>query len=262
MIPTGDLSVLPGPGSQSGGAIVSGFFSRAGGRSEGHYAGLNCGFGSSDRQEHVAANRTRVAQWLGVPATHLLTPHQVHSADSTVVFAPWARGNAPQLDSLVTTEKGIAIAVLAADCAPVLMADAEAGVVGAAHAGWRGALDGVIDACVSTMETSGAERSRIEAMVGPCISQNAYEVGHEFEAKFLSENGEYAAFFDRNPQSGRPHFDLSGFVDYRLRATGVSQITCDDRCTYDNESLFYSYRRSQHRQEPDYGRQISAIVLK
>jgi hypothetical protein len=262
MTQTHKLAVLPGPSAEGDIGIVSGFFSRKGGHSEGEYRGLNCGFGSSDRRDHVARNRQLVADWLGVNIDQLITPHQVHSADAKVVDAPWQHGEAPKLDALVTRQTGLAIAILTADCAPVLFSDPAAGVIGVAHAGWRGALNGVVGACVSAMEDAGAERGRIFATVGPCISQTAYEVGPEFEAKFLFSKGEYAAYFERRGTGQHQHFDLPAFVEHQLRDSGITQVSREDPCTYGNESLFYSYRRSQHHSERDYGRQISAIVLR
>ncbi len=262
MTKTQDLTVLPGPSGDGDAGIISGFFGRTGGHSGGEYSGLNCGFGSSDRHDHVACNRQLVADRLGVSVDQLITPHQVHSADAKVVEAPWQQGEAPKLDALVTRQTGLAIAVLTADCAPVLFSDPVAGVIGAAHAGWRGALNGVVEACVSAMEDTGAKRDQIAATVGPCISQTAYEVGPEFEAKFLFANEEYATYFKCQAADQRPHFDLPGFIECQLKVAGVMRVTRNSLCTYENESLFYSYRRSQHRSESDYGRQISAIVLR
>ena len=247
------LSGLPG--------IAHGFFTREGGVSSGIYAGLNCGFGSSDDPARVAENRARVARQLGALAPAVLTLHQVHSATAVMVSADIARPGLPKADGLVTATRGLAIGVLAADCAPVLFADPQAGVIGAAHAGWRGAVGGVLEATVAAMERIGADRRRIRAAVGPCISQASYEVGPEFEAEFIKREGANAAFFGPFGQNGRSHFDLAGYVASRLAASGIAQIARQTPCTYQNESLFYSYRRTTHAKAADYGRQISAILL-
>jgi YfiH family protein len=208
----------------------------------------------------VTENRTRVAHHLGSAADDVQTLHQVHSASALVVDSLTPRESLPKADALVTRTRGLAIGVLTADCAPVLFADPEAMVVGAAHAGWRGAIAGVLEATLEAMEGIGAERRRIHAAVGPSISQDAYEVGPEFEAEFLAADAANRRYFRRSA-SNRPHFDLPGYVNHRLASLGVRSVESRAHCTYENESLFFSYRRSTHRKESDYGRQISAIVV-
>ncbi|MEM6564029.1 MAG: peptidoglycan editing factor PgeF [Pseudomonadota bacterium] len=238
--------------------VRHGFFTRRGGASSGVFAGLNCGHGSSDQTEIVAINRSRVARSLDVPDDHLTGVHQIHSALSVIVDTPLTK--AVRADSLVTTTPGIAISVLTADCQPVLFADAQAGVIAAAHAGWRGALDGILEATVDAMEEMGAQRSRIQAVIGPSISQAAYEVGPEFLDTFTSENPEYSRFFS-NGQGDRLHFDLPGFGLHRLREAGVGDAEWTHHCTYADPERFYSYRRTTHAKEADYGRLIAAIRL-
>jgi YfiH family protein len=243
------------------GNVAHGFFTRAGGVSEGIYGALNCGAGSRDERARVEENRRRVSAALDAPAARLLTCHQTHSAEAIVVSEPWPVGQNPKADGLVTRTRGIAIGALAADCAPVLFADAEAGVIGAAHAGWKGALTGVLEATVGAMESIGARRHRIRAALGPCISGAAYEVGPEFEARFLAWDPAYGRFFQRPEPGTRPYFDLPGFVLARLGAAGLDTVESCTLCTYANEGTLFSYRRATHRGEPDYGRQVSAIVL-
>lgn len=238
-----------------------GFFTRAGGASSGIFAGLNCGFASSDQREAVAINRARVATAIGVAPEALALPHQVHSALALVIEAPLQRP-LPQVDALVTARRGLAIGVLTADCQPVLFADAAAGVIGAAHAGWKGALSGVLEATLAAMERLGAQRARIGATIGPCISRRAYEVGPEFVQRFRAEDAGGAAVerFFTEGEGGRFRFDLPGYSLARLRAAGVAADWLG-RCTYSEPDRFYSYRRSVHRKEADYGRQISVIRL-
>lgn len=243
------------------GRIAHGFFGRQGGVSEGIYAALNCGPGSRDARDVVGENRRRVAGHLGVAPDHLLTAHQHHSADAMVVTKPWTFETMPKADALVTATPGIAVGALAADCAPVLFADPEAGVVAAAHAGWKGALGGVLESAVATMEKLGARRSRIAAVLGPCIGPEAYEVGPEFEANFVAQSVDNVRFFKRSSAEARPYFDLPAFVMARLGALGLGAVESRSRCTYMHPEEFFSYRRTTHRGEPDYGRQISAIVL-
>lgn len=247
------LAILPG--------IRHGFFTRQGGASRGLYQSLNCGAGSNDDRVSVIENRARVARHLGSPHADVVTLYQIHSATALTVDGPVAREDLPKADALVTRTRGLAIGVLTADCTPVLFADPKAGVVGAAHAGWRGALTGVLESTVAAMETLGAERSRIRTAVGPCISQRAYEVGPEFEQDFLAQDKSFAKFFSRKAKADRPHFDLPGLINHKLQSLHLGAIEMIAHCTYGNESLFYSYRRSQHKKEPDYGRQISAIVV-
>jgi polyphenol oxidase len=245
------LSRLPG--------IAHGFFTRHGGVSQGIYASLNCGVGSKDDRAAVAENRTRVASHLG--ANDLVSAYQVHGTTALFVDNAWPAQERPRVDALVTRTPGIAVGTLTADCAPVLFADAQTGVVAAAHAGWRGALAGILEAAIAKMEEADARRERIHAAVGPCIGQAAYQVGPEFEAEFLGHDIANAAYFTAADAAGRPHFDLSLFVAHRLRRAGVQTVDALNACTFAGEPDFFSYRRSRLRGEPDYGRQISAIVL-
>ncbi len=236
-----------------------GFFTRRGGASSGIYAGLNCGPGSGDQASVVAVNRARVADALGVAPGRLLALHQVHSADVVVAGREgWAER--PQADAAVTAEPGIVLSVLTADCAPVLFHDREAGVIAAAHAGWRGALDGVIEAAVTMMVRLGAERGRIRAAVGPAISQRAYEVGPEFVERFIDEDPTYGRFFSGGT-GDRALFNLPGFVLSRLREAGVGEAEWIGACTHSDPERFYSYRRTRQAGQSDYGRLISAIGL-
>lgn len=240
--------------------IRHGFFTRHGGVSEGIYASLNCGAGSRDIAENVAENRRRVAKRLGSP-DHLVTPYQFHSAEVVVAEEPWSRENAPRADAVVTARPGLAIGVSTADCVPVLLADRNAKIVGAAHAGWRGARAGVLEATISAMQRLGASCSTITAAIGPAISQAAYEVGEDFEQHFISENAKNGRFFSRGEAAAQPHFDLTGYVAWRLRHAGIANIDDVEICTYADEDRFFSYRRATHLAENDYGRQISAILV-
>lgn len=246
--------------SLEGGAVRHGFFTRRGGVSKGVYATLNCGPGSRDNPEAVAENRARVAHHLASRRAPLNTLYQVHSADVIEAGGPWQPGASPKADAMVTSQKGLILGVLAADCAPVLLADAKVGVVAAVHAGWRGAFAGVIEATVKKMLALGANSQDIRAAVGPCIAQNSYEVGQEFYAGFTAKSPENAAFF-KPGKKGRHHFDLSGFVSARLTACGVRNPEAIAADTYSREKEFFSFRRATHRGESDYGRQISAIML-
>jgi len=237
-------------------AFRHGFFTRQGGASSGIFQGLNCGPGSSDQREAVAMNRERVAICLGVAPEALLTLHQVHSADVVTVTA--AGPVSARADAMVTATPGIAVGVLTADCQPVLFADPVARVVGAAHAGWRGALAGVLESTLDAMEALGAHRADIAAVIGPTISQRAYEVGPEFMDAFLAEDPGYDRFF-AGGTGDRVMFDLPGFGLHRLRAAGVGHAEWTGHCTYSDPERFFSYRRSVHRGEADYGRLISAI---
>lgn len=235
------------------------FLTRSGGVSTGIYAGLNCGLGSSDNPNHVRENRSRAAQTIDVAPDRLRTLYQVHSA--RVVDADDAWPNTPsEADALVCTTPGTAIGVLAADCAPVLFADTESRIVGAAHAGWRGALDGVVDATVDAMVTRGAQQDRITAVVGPCIGPDSYEVGPEFPVPFLAQNSANQKFFVEKSGSDRLLFDLPAYVHSRLTEAGIDDAHVTGHDTYGDENLF-SYRRSCHRNEPDYGRNLSLIAL-
>lgn len=235
-----------------------GFFTRKGGASSGIFAGLNCGAGSSDQSEIVAINRARVAEAMGVELPALINMNQVHSADVAPVTGPLAER--PRADALVTATPGLALAVLTADCQPVLFADRKARIIGAAHAGWRGAFDGVLEATLDAMEGLGARRADIAAVIGPTISQAAYEVGPEFFETFTDENRDNARFF-ANGTGDRMLFDLPAYGLHRLRAAGVGQAEWTGHCTYRDPERFFSYRRSTHAGEADYGRLISAIRL-
>jgi YfiH family protein len=248
------LSGLPG--------IRHGFFTREGGVSKGIYASLNCGPGSRDDAESVTENRRRVAEALGQrSAAQVVTLYQVHSATAVAVDIPLPRDALPKADALVTRTPGIVIGALAADCAPVLLADARAKVVAAVHAGWRGALAGVAEAAVAAMEELGARRPQIQAAIGPSIGQAAYEVGEEFKARFLAADPASAGRFMTPELGAKPHFDLPGYVADRLRRAGLGRVEQQAPCTNPDDSRFFSYRRSARREEPDYGRQISAIVV-
>ncbi|MGB3176463.1 MAG: peptidoglycan editing factor PgeF [Albidovulum sp.] len=235
-----------------------GFFTRKGGASSGIFHGLNCGQGSSDQSEAVAINRSRAADAMGVAPKMLVGVHQIHSADVVTVTEPLQ--SSVRADALVTDRPNIALSVLTADCQPVLFADAKSGVVGAAHAGWRGALNGVLEATVAAMEALGANRSDISAVIGPSISQRAYEVGPEFCENVLAEDQTHARFF-ANGTGDRMLFDLPGYGLHRLREAGVGRAEWTGHCTYSDPDLFFSYRRSVHQHEADYGRLISAIRI-
>lgn len=236
------------------------FFSREGGVSQGIYAGLNGGIGSNDDPAHVAENRRRMAQTMGVAPERFLTLYQVHSPDVAVVETPWANADRPKADALVTAVPGIALGVTAADCGPILFADPDARVIGAAHAGWKGALTGVLEATLDAMDKLGADRNRIVAAIGPLIRQPSYEVGDEFVARFTVASQDYARFFIPASRPGHAMFDLGGFIRMRLETAGVRQIDDTGIDTYPDEN-FFSYRRSVHRSEPDYGRAVHAIAL-
>ena len=241
--------------------IRHGFFTRAGGVSGGIYAGLNCGLGSDDERAHVLENRARVARHLGSDRGAVVTVHQVHSATAVFTRDLLPADALPKGDAIVTTTPGLVIGALAADCAPVLFADPEAKVVACAHAGWRGAVGGVVEATIAEMIAAGARRDRIVAAVGPCISQSNYEVGPEFEAELMRLDPANARFFEVPDGAQKSHFDLQGYVSARLGSAGLADHGAIAACTYENESELFSYRRSTHRSEPDYGRQISAIVV-
>ena len=236
------------------------FFTREGGVSGGLYQSLNCGFGSDDNPADVAENRSRVCGALDVPAKALVTPYQVHGTNVVVVEQPWSHDAAPKADGLATCVPGIALGILTADCAPVLFADRDAGVIGACHAGWRGALDGIIDATLTAMDGLGAQRSQICAAIGPCIAQISYQVGPEFRDQFLTADDGNDNFFDSDDE-GRYRFDLPGFVGERLNRAGIADASWVglDTCTEDQR--LFSYRRSTHKGEADFGRGLSAIVL-
>jgi YfiH family protein len=236
------------------------FFTRDGGVSEGIYAGLNGGLGSNDDPAHVAENRRRMAMDMGVDPDHFLTVFQIHSPDVAVATAPWEGASRPRADAMVTAVEGLALGVTTADCGPVLFADPKARVIGAAHAGWKGALTGVLEATITEMERLGADRSDIMVAIGPLIRQPSYEVGAEFVARFTLVEAGFARFFIPSRREGHAMFDLGHFIRMRLERAGISIIDDTGIDTYPDERLF-SYRRSVHRNEPDYGRQIHAIVL-
>ena len=242
-------------------ALRHAFFTREGGVSEGRYASLNCGLGSGDDPERVRENRARALARLGLAADSLVTAYQVHSAHVAIVEGPWPANARPHLDGLVTRTSGLALGILTADCAPVLLADGRAGVIGAAHAGWRGAKSGILDATVTAMVETGARREHICAAVGPCIRQKSYEVGPEFVSAFAEDEPETADLFKPGSRPDRRQFDLPGYVARRLSAAGIASIETLPHCTYSEPDSFYSFRRSTHRKEPDYGRQLSAILL-
>ncbi len=239
--------------------VAHGFFTRQGGVSGGIYASLNCGIGSRDAQANVSENRARAVKLLG--AAKLATVHQKHSNIAVATDKPWPDDKRPEADAVVTATPGLALGVVTADCAPVLFCDPVAGIIGAAHAGWRGAYSGIAEATVDAMVALGAEPARIRAAIGPAISQGAYEVGTDYRATFLKAEPESEAFFVTDDGSGEPHFDLPGYVAERLARAGVGETLDLGICTYYDETRLFSYRRSQHHGEDDYGRQISAIVL-
>jgi len=242
--------------------LVHGFFTREGGHSTGLFASLNCGMGSGDDRDTVMKNRALVSDRLGVAPDALLSAYQVHSADAAVVTGPWPEeAERPRVDGLVTRTPGVALGVLTADCGPVLFADAEARVIGAAHAGWKGALTGVTARTLDLMEEQGADRGRITAVIGPMISQAAYEVGAEFPGRFTEADPANARYFTASSRAGHAMFDLPRYLEDRLRAEGVGTVVNLSLCTFSDERRFFSYRRATHRREQDYGRLISAIAL-
>jgi YfiH family protein len=241
--------------------IRHGFFTREGGVSEGVYASLNCGFGSGDDPAKVARNRAIAVDALGLAEDRLITCHQIHSATVLTVEAPWRREDSPRADGMATKQPGIALGVLAADCAPVLFADAAAGVIGAAHGGWRGALGGVMEATVAAMVALGADRSRIRAGIGPCIGQDSYEVGPEFPGRFTEIDAVSGDFFVPAARPEHFRFDLPGYIAHRLVRLGLGTIAnaaCD---TVADPKRFFSYRRACLTGERDYGRALAAITL-
>jgi hypothetical protein len=243
----------------AGTTIRHGFFTRAGGTSSGIYRGLNVGLGSADDRDKVAENRSRVCGWFALPDDRLATLHQIHSTDVVVVDkAP--DGERPKGDAMVTATPGIVLGVLTADCGPLLFADPQAGVVAAAHAGWKGALYGIVEQTVSAMERLGAERQRITACLGPSISGRNYETGPEFRQHFIESDPASAAFFSDPDARGHALFDLPQYTMMQLERSGL-RAERTGHCTYHDEDRFFSYRRTTHRGEPDYGRQISAIGL-
>ena len=246
------LSAIPG--------LRHAFFTRDGGVSGGFYDSLNGGLGSDDDPAKVAENRRRMAEQMGVAPSHLLSAHQIHSPDAVAVSVPWEGASRPRADAIVTRAEGLAIGVTAADCGPILFVDPNARVIAAAHAGWKGALTGIVESTVAAMERLGAERGGIVAAIGPLIRQHSYEVGGEFVERFVGADAENALFFIPSEREGRAMFDLAGFIRTRLENAGILMIDDIGVDTYSDER-FYSYRRSVHRNEPDYGRHVHAIAL-
>lgn len=247
------LSAIPG--------LRHAFFTREGGVSDGIYAGLNGGLGSDDVPDNIRENRRRMADALDVPVAHLLSVHQVHSPDVVVANEPWETSARPKVDAIVTKRPGLALGVTTADCGPVLMIDPMARVIGAAHAGWKGAFTGVLEATLDAMEKEGAQRTQVIAALGPMIRQRNYEVGIEFVQRFAEADEANLRFFASASRDGHAMFDLAGYIRARLEAAGVLMIDDVDLCTYADEDRFYSFRRSTHRREADYGRHVHAIVL-
>lgn len=243
------------------GPIRHAFFTRSGGVSQGVYQSLNGGVGSDDTPSAVAENRARMAAALGVAPDRLLTPYQVHSPDVAVVESPWNEQTRPRADALVTNTPGLAIGVTTADCGPLLFADRRTGVIGAAHAGWRGAFGGVIEATLAAMESLGAERRHIAVALGPTIGQTNYEVGPEFIERFLEADAGNARFFAPSDRPGHALFDLPGYIGARAQAAGIGDFEDMGLCTYADPARFYSYRRKTLLGEADYGRHISALAL-
>jgi len=247
------ITALPG--------IRHGFFTRAGGVSQGVYESLNAGLGSQDRPEYVAENRARMAAALAVAPDHLLTAYQIHSPDVVVAERPWTHEERPRADAIVTRARGLAIGVSTADCGPVLLAEPAARIVGAAHAGWRGALSGVLEATIAAIEQLGGNRARIVAALGPMIRQANYEVGADLIVRFQAADPGSERFFAPASRDGRALFDLAGYIAARLHSTGIAGVEDIGLCTYADPGRFFSYRRTTHRGEPDYGRQVNAIAL-
>ena len=240
--------------------IAHGFFGRQGGVSEGQYASLNVGQGSQDQSENITENRSRVATALGTTEDKLLSLSQIHSTEVLIVDAPF-NGTLPKADGLVTKTPNLAISALAADCGPVLFCDPEARIIGTCHAGWRGALAGITTDTIRAMESLGAQRENICAVLGPCISQDSYEVGHDYRDSFVAENEAHDRFFRLGPNQ-KPHFDLKRFILAKLRDEGVEQIDALPDCTYAQPEAYFSYRYNTHKGIGDYGRNISGIMLK
>lgn len=248
-----ELADLPG--------VHHGFYTRTGGVSTGIYKGLNCGPGSNDDASAIELNRTRVAISLHVPPENLLSLYQIHSATALTVSEPWPDDARPQADGMATATPGLALGILTADCAPVLFADPEAKVIGAAHAGWRGAVGGIVEATLTQMESLGAQLSNTIAVVGPAISQENYEIGADMRDEILSHDTQNARFFVPSDRDDHWRFDLEAYVLARLKAAGVGTMAGLGACTYADETHFFSFRRTTHRGEADYGRQISVITL-
>jgi YfiH family protein len=241
--------------------IRHGFFTRQGGVSGGIYGSLNTGLGSADDRERVLENRARAATWLGVVADRLATPYQIHSAKAAIVRDVWGPGEGPKADAVIADRPNVAIGVGTADCGPVLFADPQARIVAAAHAGWQGALCGILEATLEAMESLGADRTATIAVLGPTISGAAYEVGAEFVARFAAANRDNDRFFTAASREGHAMFDLPAYIIARLTAAGIGETHDLGHCTYADEARCFSYRRATHRRQADYGRLLSAIVL-
>ncbi len=252
LITSPDLAALPG--------IHHAFFTRQGGVSDGIHASLNGGLGSQDTPAKITENRRRMAEKLDVEPRNLLSLRQVHSADVVIATGPWP-AERPKADAMVTTTRGVALGVSTADCGPILFADAEAGVIGAAHSGWKGAFTGIGEATLAAMEKLGARRERTLAVLGPTIGPDSYEVGPEFVERFRVSDQGYGRFFRPSMREGHAMFDLPAFIEARFTAAGVGRFINLGLCTYADPARFFSYRMTTHRGEPDYGRLISAIVL-
>jgi len=257
---TAQLSPIEAPELSLPG-IAHAFFTREGGVSDGIYRALNTGLGSNDSRDNVLENRSRAMRHLGTTLEKLATPYQVHGTEAVRVETVWGPGLGPKADAVVTNRPGVALGVGAADCGPVLFADASARVVGAAHAGWKGALAGILDSTVATMEQLGARRERIVAVLGPTISFAAYEVGPDFVARFTDAEIGNARFFEASARDHHSMFDLPAYIVSRLQRAGIGSIGNLERCTYSEESRFFSYRRATHHGEADYGRLLSVIML-
>ncbi len=247
------LAAVPG--------IRHAFFTREGGVSNGHYASLNGGLGSQDERPHVLENRARMAHYMGVPDERFLNVWQIHSADVAIVKGPWENGERPKADAMVTATPGLSISVATADCGPILFVDAGARVIGAAHAGWQGAFSGILEATVIAMESLGSQRTDITAVIGPMLSQRNYEVGPEFVARFMAQDAGHARFFIPSSRADHAMFDLPAYNAMRLKRVGIDNVYDLALCTYDDEQRFFSYRRTTHRKEADYGRLISSISI-
>ena len=242
-------------------SITHGFFTKNGGVSDGIYSSLNTGLGSQDQRKNVIKNRNRVAIALGISEDNLLTVHQIHSTEVVEVVKCWSTETLPQADGLVTNKPGIALAICTADCGPVLFADLTTGIIGAAHAGWRGAFNGILENTIDKMESLGANRSQIIAVLGPTISANAYEVGAEFVEQFLTQSYTNQIFFKPSIRPSHSMFDLPSYIVARLTSANIGTVSSIKKCTYLQPDRFYSYRRMLHNHEQDYGRLMSAIVL-
>ena len=241
--------------------VAHGFFGRRGGYSKGVFASLNCGLGSGDDRPTVVRNREVVAKALGGSEPQIVTTYQVHSAEAILVTKPWKHDERPKVDGMVTNVPGVILGTLTADCGPVLFADHQAGVIGSAHAGWKGALTGITDATVLQMETLGARRENIVAVLGPTISKAAYEVGPEFIQRYIEASDTNKKYFSESVHKDHYMFDLPAYLTTRMKAFGIGTVIDTALCTYDDEPGYFSYRRTTHRKEKDYGRQIAAIKL-